>query len=157
MKLFLSSIYSEEKVELEGVWVFLALLEVVQLLSRIQFSATPWTGAYQAPLSFNISLSLLKLVSIESVMSSNYLILSSPSPPALTLSQHQSLLQLVSCSHQVAKLLEFQHQSFQWIFRAYFLWDWVVWSYSPGDSEESSPALPFKSINSLVLSQWLVP
>ena len=42
--------------------------------------------------------------------------LSSPSPPAPSLSQHQGLFQWVSSSHQVAKVLEFhlQHQSFQW-------------------------------------------
>ena len=42
--------------------------------------------------------------------------LSSPSPPAFDLSQHQDLFQWVSSSHQVAKVLEFQlqHQSFQW-------------------------------------------
>ena len=42
--------------------------------------------------------------------------LSSPSPPALNLSQHQGLFQWVISSHQVAKVLEFQlqHQSFQW-------------------------------------------
>ena len=42
--------------------------------------------------------------------------LSSPSPPALNLSQHQGLFNWVSSSHQVAKVLEFhlQHQSFQW-------------------------------------------
>ena len=39
--------------------------------------------------------------------------LSSPSPPALSLSQHQGLFQWVSSSHEVAKVLEFQHQSFQ--------------------------------------------
>ena len=41
--------------------------------------------------------------------------LSSPSPPALTLSQHQGLFKQVSSSHQVAKVLEFQlqHQSYQ--------------------------------------------
>ena len=45
--------------------------------------------------------------------------LSSPSPPAFNLSQHQGIFQGVSSSHQVAKGLEFQlqHQSFQWIFR----------------------------------------
>ena len=44
--------------------------------------------------------------------------LSSPSPPAFSLSQHQGLFQWVSSSHQVAKVLEFQlHQSFQWILR----------------------------------------
>ena len=41
----------------------------------------------------------------------------SPSPLVLNLSQHQSLFQWVGCSHQVAKLSELQHQSFQWIFR----------------------------------------
>ena len=42
--------------------------------------------------------------------------LSSPSPPAFSLSQHQGLIKWVSSSHQVAKVLEFQlqHQSFQW-------------------------------------------
>ena len=41
----------------------------------------------------------------------------SPSPPALSLSQHRGLFQWVSSLHQVAKVLEFQlqHQSFQWI------------------------------------------
>ena len=38
----------------------------------------------------------------------------SPSPPALNLSQHQGLFQQVNSSHQVTKVLEFQHQSFQW-------------------------------------------
>ena len=47
--------------------------------------------------------------------------LSSPSPPALNLSQHQGLFQWVGSLHQVAKLLELQHQSFQWIFRTDFL------------------------------------
>ena len=49
--------------------------------------------------------------------------LSSPSPPAFNLSQHQGLFQWVSSSHQVAKVLEFQlqHQFFQWIFRTAIL------------------------------------
>ena len=48
---------------------------------------------------------------------------SSPSPPALSLSQHQGLFQWVDSSHQVARELEFQlqHQSFQWIFSTDFL------------------------------------
>ena len=62
------------------------------------------------------------LMSIESVMPSNHLILCRPSPP-FNLSQHQGLFQWVSSSHQVAKVWEFQlqHQSFQWIFRTDFL------------------------------------
>ena len=82
---------------------------------------------------------------------------SSPSPPVFSLSQHQGLFQWVSSSHQVAKLLELQlqHQSFQWIFRADFLYDGLVGSpCSPRDSQESSPTPQFKSINSLVLSSW---
>ena len=49
--------------------------------------------------------------------------LSSPSPPALNLSQHQGLFKWVSSSHQVTKVLEFQlqHQSFQWTFRTNLL------------------------------------
>ena len=46
-----------------------------------------------------------------------------PSPPALSLSQHQGLFQWLGSLHQVAKVLElqFQHQSFQWLFRVDFL------------------------------------
>ena len=78
--------------------------------------------------------------------------LSSPSPPAFNLFHHQGLFHWVS-SHQVAKVLEFQHQSFQWIFRTDFLQDGLVGSpCSPRDSQESSPTPQFKSINSSALS-----
>ena len=52
---------------------------------------------------------------------------SSPSPPAFSLSQHQGLLQWVSSSHQVAKILEFhlQHQFFQWRFRTMNILSWI--------------------------------
>ena len=50
----------------------------VQLLSRIRLFATPWTAAHQASLSITNSQSLLKLMSIESVMPSNHLILYCP-------------------------------------------------------------------------------
>ena len=48
---------------------------VVQLLSCVQLFVIPWSAAYQPSLSFTSSWSLLKLMSIESVMPSNYLIL----------------------------------------------------------------------------------
>ena len=48
---------------------------VVQLLSHVRLFATPWTAAHQASMSFTISQSLLRLMSIESLMPSNYLIL----------------------------------------------------------------------------------
>ena len=81
--------------------------------------------------------------------------LSSPSPPAFSLSQSQGLFKWVSSSHQVAKVLEFQlqHQSFQWRPRTDLLYDGLVGSpCSPRDYKESSPTPQFKSINSSELS-----
>ena len=76
--------------------------------------------------------------------------LSSPSPPAPNPSQHQSLFQWVNSSHEVAKVLEFQHQSFQRNPRADLLQSGLVGSpCSLRDSQESSPTPQF---NSLVLS-----
>ena len=49
------------------------LLLVVQSLSRVPLFVTPWTPAHQAPLSFTISLSLLRFMSIESV-SNNFIL-----------------------------------------------------------------------------------
>jgi len=51
---------------------------VVQLLSHIRLFAAPWTAARQASLSFTLSRNLLKLMSNESVMPSNHLILCYP-------------------------------------------------------------------------------
>ena len=66
-------------------------------------------AAYQASLSFTISWSLLKLMSVESVMPSNHLVLVSLFSFCL------DLFQCVCSLYQVAKVLEFQlqHQSFQ--------------------------------------------
>ena len=91
-------------------------------------------------------------MSIESVI-----YLTNSSPAALfsfcLLSQHQGLFQRVVSSHQVAKVLKLQHQSFQWIFRIDFLLDCLVWSpCCPRDSQESSPAPQFESINSSAFS-----
>ena len=83
----------------------------------------------------------------------------SPSPPSFNLSQHQSLFKWVSSSHQVAKVLEFQlqHQSFQWIFRTDFLWDWLVGSpCSPRDSQESTVHLVMVCAEALVVVSQLV-
>ena len=84
--------------------------------------------------------------------------LSSPSPPAFNLSQHQGLFKWVSSLHQVAKVLEFQHQSFQWIFRNDFLYVGLVsFPCSPSDSQESSPTPQFKIINSSAPSFYYSP
>ena len=80
--------------------------------------------------------------------------LSSPSSPAFNLSQGQGLLKGASSSYQINKVLEFQlqHQSFQWIFSTDFLYNVLLGIFLlPRDSQESSPTLQFKSINSSVL------
>ena len=51
---------------------------IVQSLSHVRLSATPWTSARQTSMSFTVSRSWLKLTSIESVMPSNHLILCRP-------------------------------------------------------------------------------
>ena len=68
----------------------------------------------------------------------------SPSPPALNLSLHQDIFQWVCFSHQVAQVLElqFQHQSFQWIFRVEFSArkSVIVWAGREGIPEVSRGA-----------------
>ena len=58
--------------------VFPLYMVLVQSLSHLQLFVTSWTAAHQASLSFPVSLSLLRLMSIESVMPSNHLILCHP-------------------------------------------------------------------------------
>ena len=113
----------------------------VQLLSHVRFFETPWTAAHQASLCITNSQTLLKLMSIESVMSSNHLII-----------PYSSRLQSFPASG--AKVLEFQlqHHSFKRNPMAELLQSGLVGSpCSPRDSQESSPTPQFKSINSSVL------
>ena len=108
---------------------------VVRSLSRVWLFVTPWTAACQASLFFTVSQSLLKLMSIESLMLSNHLILCHPLFLLPSIFPSISVFQCVGSSHQEAKVLELQlqHQSFQWIFGADFLLDWLIWSpCSPG-------------------------
>ena len=63
---------------LRELLLFFFLHVVVESLSHIQLFATPWTAAHQATLSFTISWSLLRLMSIESVMLSSHLVLYRP-------------------------------------------------------------------------------
>ena len=97
-------------------WTISVGFSSVQSLSRVQLFATPWTAACQASLSITNSWGLPKHAHCvgDSIQPSHPL--SSPSPPALNLFQHQGLFKWVSSPHQVAKVLEFQlqHQSLQW-------------------------------------------
>ena len=131
----------------------------VQLLSHLRLFATPWTTAYQASLSFTNSQSLLKLMSIESVMPSNHLILCCPLLflvfPSIRVFPNESVLCIrwpeywsysfsISPFHEYSGLISFKN--------------WLVWSpCSPRDSQESSPTPQFKSINSSALSLLYSP
>ena len=68
-----------------GWCVVLRKNSVVWSLSRVRLFVTPWTAAQQASLSFTISWSLLKLMSFESMMPSNHLILCCPLPLVLAI------------------------------------------------------------------------
>ena len=86
---------------------------VVQSLGHVRLFVTPLTAACQASLSFTISGSLLKLVSIKSVIPSKHLILCHP---LLFLPSVFPRIRVFSndySSHQMAKILELQFQSFQ--------------------------------------------
>ena len=74
--------YTQSCCELCKYWV---QFSSVQSLSRVRLFATPWTEAHQSSLSITSSWSLLKLISIESVMPSNHLILCRPLflPPSI--------------------------------------------------------------------------
>ena len=93
---------------------------VVQSLSRVWLFSTPWSTPVFPVLSPDVR-SGSGLLSQWCLQPSHPV--SSPSPPAFDLSQHQGLFQWVVSSHQVDKVLEFQlqHQSSQWIFRVDFL------------------------------------
>ena len=112
--LLLIDISSVSNVGLLCIMIFCS----VQSLSCVWIFATPWTAAFQAALSITNSRSLLKLMSNELVMPSNHLILCCPLLllpsifPSIKVFSNESAL-----CHQVAKALELQHQSFQWIFR----------------------------------------
>ena len=126
---------------------------VVQSLKLWWLFATLWTAALQASLSFTVSWSLLKLVSIESVMLFNHLILCCPLFLCL-----QSFP--ASGSFPVSRLFESDDQAirasasasvFPMNIQSWFPLGWtglIPLKYS----QESSPTPQFKSINSFVLS-----
>ena len=95
--------------------LFMCLFSSVQLLTHAWLFATPWTAACQISLPITSSWSLLKFMSIESVITSNHLILCHP---LILLSIFPSIrvFSWVTSLHEVARVLEFQlqHQSFQW-------------------------------------------
>ena len=117
---------------------------------------TPWTAACQACLSFTNSQSLLKLMSITSVMPYNHLILCHPLPlppsifPSIRVFTNESALHIrwqkywsfsfsISPSNKLSGLISFRS-------------NWFDFLAVRRDPQESSPTPQFKSINSSVLS-----
>ena len=95
----------------------------VKSLSHVLLFVTPWAAVRQASLSITNSWSLLKLMSIESVMPSNHIILCHPLfllPsifPRIRVFSSESVLLIRWPKYW----FQLQHQSFQWIFRTDFL------------------------------------
>ena len=133
---------------------WLICLHFVQSLSHVQLFATPWTAPHQASLSFTISQSLLKVISIELVMSSNHLILCHPLLllpsicPSIRIFSNESVLRIRwpkywSFSFSISP----SNESGLITFRM----DWLDLLAVQG-TLKSSPTPQFKSINSSVLS-----
>ena len=115
----------------------------------------PWTAAHQASLSITNSQSLLKFVSIESVMPSNHLILC---PPLLLPSIFPSIRDFSNESALHIRWLKYCSFSFNISPASGYSglissrMDWLGLLAIPRDSQEPSPTPQFKSIDSLVLS-----
>ena len=127
----------------------------VQLLSHVWLFVTPWNAACQASLSITSSQSLLKLMSIESVMSSNHLILCCPLLllpsifPSIRVFSNKSVLPIrwtkywsfsfsISPSNEYSGVISFRM-------------DWLDVLAVQG-TQESSPTPQFKSMSSSMLS-----
>ena len=127
----------------------------IQSLSRVQLFVTPWTAVHQASLSITKSRSLLKLMSIKSVMPSNHLILCCPllllpsilpsirvfsnnSIRCIRWPQYRSFSFNINPSNEYSGLISFRI-------------DWLDLLAVEG-TQESSPTPQFKSINSWTLS-----
>ena len=124
----------------------LKLFSSVQSLSRVRLLATPWTAAGQASLYITNSQSLLELMSMESVMTSNHLI---HCHPLLLLPSIFPSIRVFS-SESVLR----NRSSKDWSF-SFSNSPPNEYSRSPcslRDSQESSPTPQFRSINSSVLS-----
>ena len=125
----------------------------VKSLRHVQLIVTPWTAVCQASLSITNSRSLLKLISIKSVMPSNHLIFYRPLLlpsifPSIRVFSKESALRITW-----PKYWSFNFSPSNEHLGLIFFQDGLGGSpCSPRDSLESSPAPQFKSTNFLVLS-----
>ena len=136
----------------------LEALVVVQLLSLIWLLVTPWTAACQGSLSFTISWSLLKFISIELVMLSNHLLLYClllllPSIfPSISVFSNELTLHIRDQNIGASTWLFLNNNNLPMIIQGWFpLRLTGLISLQSKDSQESSPAPQFESISSSVL------
>ena len=126
---------------------------LVQSLSHICFFETPWNEACQPSLSFTISRSLLNLMSIELVIPSNHLILC---PPRLLLLPSAFLNMRVFSSKLALHIKSPKSSVFPMNSQGWFpLGLTYLISLRGRDSQESSPAGQFESINSSAQPSFL--
>ena len=131
----------------------LLLLPVVQSLSHVRLFVTLWTAAGQASLSFTISLSLLKRMSIESVLPSNRLNLCDPLLllpsvfPSIRVFSNESALCLTWPKYWCFSYSINPSNEYSGLI--YFRIDWFDLLVVPG-TLKSSPAPQIESINSSV-------
>ena len=131
----------------------------IQLLSCVWIFLIPWTAVRQASLSITNSQSLLKLMSFEMVMPSNHLILCHPHLllpsvfPSIRVFSNESVLHIrwpkytgVSASTSVLPIFRTEYSGL-----ISFRMDWLDLLAIQG-TQESSPTLQFRGINSSVLS-----
>ena len=126
----------------------------VQPLSRVRLFATPWTASHQASLSTTNSRSLLKLMSIKSVMPSNHLILCCPLlllPSIFPSIRSFPMSQFFASDGQNIGVSFSVSPSNQHLGLISFRMDWLDLLAVQG-TLESSPTPQFKSINSSALS-----
>ena len=123
---------------------FFLTVVVIKSLSHVWLFETPCTATCQTPCpSLSPEFAQTHVHCVDNAIQPSHPLLV-PSP-AFNLSQHQGLWWPVL-------ELQLRHQSFQWIVRVDFLEDWPVWSpCSPRDSQESSPAPEFESMDSFLL------
>ena len=130
-------------------WEILTAVVSVQWFSHVLLFTTLWTAACQASLSITNSWSLLKLISIESVMPSNHLILCHPLLLSIfPASGSFGVSQFFTSGGQstgVSASVSVLPKNIQ----VWFPLGLVGFSCTPRDSQESSPTQQFKSINSL--------
>ena len=128
----------------------------VQSLSRVQLFATPWTAAWQASPSITNSQSSFKLMCVESVMPSSYLIFCRPllvPPSSFPASGSFPMSQFFASGGQSIGVLA-SASVLPVNIQDWFPLGWTGWNslQSRGLSKESSPTPQFRSINSSALS-----